>query len=68
MKVFIDSTVVSRCGECRHVDCEDDDGEIGLTYLCTMDAAIDCYSLYQENKDGLTPSCPMYPASVEVEG
>lgn len=69
MKAFeLDGVNVSHCGGCPRVDCEDDDVEMGLIYFCTIVGKKGCYTLHEENKNGLTPSCPMYESSVEVEG
>lgn len=66
MKEFTITTKVNRCGNCLNLDCEDDDSESFLIYFCTELADEDSYELYEDNKHGITPSCPMYAQAVEV--
>ena len=64
MESYIDvQEKVIKCTECpnigfsRHID----------AYYC-READFDSIRIYKENKDGITPSCPMYAQSMEVEG
>lgn len=61
---------ITKCGTARKPECP---FATFYTSYCSHDAAIEQgdigrRKLIRQNKDGITPSCPMYPQSVEVEG
>lgn len=61
MRIF--SIKVSKCSECPYVDYpyESHGG------IC-VEVEENGMTTYNKNKNGITPSCPMYESSVEVEG
>ena len=52
---------VSNCGNCPYGAPEDEAYNGHCSYLYEG-----CFDAYEQNKDGLTPSCPMWPQSIEV--
>ena len=50
---------VTKCGGCPH------NGSGSFVEFCEI-ADGDSYEVFQQNKNGITPSCPMYSQAVEV--
>jgi hypothetical protein len=63
MRKFKQEKMVSNCGECGSFAID----RLGDCVCMACDCDID-RETYNQNCDGITPSCPMYPQSVEVEG
>ena len=49
---------VTKCGECKYVYVYSD--MIGVNQYSTCTKADNSHELYQQNKDGITESCPMW--------
>ena len=56
---------VTRCYECPFFQIEGRNTVNHCLNSSTMDSPT---YLYDQNKDGITPSCPMFAQSMEVEG
>lgn len=56
---------VTGCKDCIHAD-TDGFGSCNKAYWKTKSIAVS-YQVFNENKNAITPSCPMYPQSQEVE-
>jgi len=54
--------LVSKCDECPNLD----QSFLGYTTPTCLLADNNTF-LYKENRDGITPSCPMWSEAVEVE-
>lgn len=69
MKAFIqDGISVSRCRECKTATQPDyiGRGRCRISPSFHVSGEFSGHRLYRENRDGITPSCPMYAQAVEV--